>query len=527
MSKVLVTKQLLDDLNDSISSATGTIKNRTITQMTEDIPTGGSGGGLVQKSANFYDYDGTLVASYSVSEVNNMIELPTNPSHQGLVAQGWNWTLQEIKDYLGDYPEAVITIGQMYVTASGMTDIDVEFDYQDNLSPYLVLRYKGTIEIDWGDGSNIETITSASVVVTSYTQHIYSSIGKYTIKINVISGDFSFAGSSGGTGVLNFDKGIISNKIYSKNVKKIRLGTGTTAIYKGAFTACHNLESITMPNTLATFSNDCFSQCHNISFITIPRGVKSIGGYGFNECFQLKNIAIPASLTSFSSNCFNRNYSLENIIIPIGTTSLGSSIFSSCFQLKNIIIPNTVQELNTTFSQCNALREIKFSNNIPNFVGSLFYACYALTSDIIIPSGTTYVPYNAFYYCSSLKKIIFATPSTIKGIGSGAFYNCTSLREMQIPSGTTAISNQAFISCISMQKIIIPGTVSTIGNQVFQGCYNMQEYHFQSTVPPSVGSTNTFNNIGTATTIFVPSASVEDYKAAKIWSSFADHIYGE
>ena len=78
-----------------------------------------------------------------------------------------------------------------------------------------------------------------------------------------------------------------------------------------------------------------------------------------------------------------------------------------------------------------------------------------------------------------------------------------------------------------MQKIIIPGTVSTIGNQVFQGCYNMQEYHFQSTVPPSVGSTNTFNNIGTATTIFVPSASVEDYKAAKIWSSFADHIYGE
>ena len=59
-----------------------------------------SGGGTTEpeeKDVDFIDYDGTLLYSYTADEFLAMDALPPNPSHDGLVAQGWNWTLAEIK----------------------------------------------------------------------------------------------------------------------------------------------------------------------------------------------------------------------------------------------------------------------------------------------------------------------------------------------------------------------------------------------------------------------------------------------
>ena len=48
---------------------------------------------------NFYDYDGTILYSYTVEEAQALTELPELPSHEGLICQGWNWTLENIKEY--------------------------------------------------------------------------------------------------------------------------------------------------------------------------------------------------------------------------------------------------------------------------------------------------------------------------------------------------------------------------------------------------------------------------------------------
>ena len=57
------------------------------------IQTGSGGAPVVsagQKDVNFYDYDGTIVASYSLSEAQSLTALPNGPTHDGLVFQGWN-----------------------------------------------------------------------------------------------------------------------------------------------------------------------------------------------------------------------------------------------------------------------------------------------------------------------------------------------------------------------------------------------------------------------------------------------------
>ena len=51
-----------------------------------------------ESDINFWDYDGTLLYSWTLAELATKTELPPLPSHDGLICQGWHWTLQDIKD---------------------------------------------------------------------------------------------------------------------------------------------------------------------------------------------------------------------------------------------------------------------------------------------------------------------------------------------------------------------------------------------------------------------------------------------
>ena len=67
------------------------------------------------KSVNFYDYDGELVYAYTAEEFTQLSALPTNPTHDGLTAQGWNWSLSDAKAYVAKY--GALNIGQTYITS--------------------------------------------------------------------------------------------------------------------------------------------------------------------------------------------------------------------------------------------------------------------------------------------------------------------------------------------------------------------------------------------------------------------------
>lgn len=52
----------------------------------------------VPKDVNFVDYDGQLLHSYTVTQFMELTELPPNPTNPGLIAQGWNWDLNDAKE---------------------------------------------------------------------------------------------------------------------------------------------------------------------------------------------------------------------------------------------------------------------------------------------------------------------------------------------------------------------------------------------------------------------------------------------
>ena len=147
------------------------------------------------KDVNFYDYDGKILYSYTANEFAQLTEMPANPTHAGLISQGWNWTLADAKTQVTSV--GACDIGQMYVTDDGKTRLYCHIE--DALkSFYFGIAPNGTVVIDWGDESNTDTVTGTSNTTLVNTQHTYSKGGDYIITISVTSGNFSFYSTTSG-----------------------------------------------------------------------------------------------------------------------------------------------------------------------------------------------------------------------------------------------------------------------------------------------------------------------------------------
>lgn len=107
-------------------------------------------------------------------------------------------------------------------------------------------------------------------------------------------------------------------------------------------------------------------------------------------------------------------------------------------------------------------------------------------------------------------------------IASDAFNFCPSIINVSIPSSVTVIAGNAFYSCTYLRYIIIPSSVTTFGNSVFGNCVRLTSITVKATTPPTLGS-NVFNKTNNCP-IYVPAESVEAYKAASGWTSYASRI---
>ena len=108
-----------------------------------------------------------------------------------------------------------------------------------------------------------------------------------------------------------------------------------------------------------------------------------------------------------------------------------------------------------------------------------FFDCSFLTS-IVIPTNITKIGRYAFFGCTSLKSIIMS--SSITEIGVCAFYDCMSLQSIDIPPSIAILDGYAFSGCTSLRSITIPPSVETISGYAFFGCSSLISVF----VPPSV-----------------------------------------
>ena len=108
---------------------------------------------------------------------------------------------------------------------------------------------------------------------------------------------------------------------------------GVKVIANNAFTGCHSLTSISIPDGVTSIGDSAFSGCDSLTIIIIPDSVTSIGDYAFSFCNSLISINIPDCVTSIGEDAFTGCNSLHSLVISDFIHRFGPKIFESLPQL--------------------------------------------------------------------------------------------------------------------------------------------------------------------------------------------------
>ena len=360
---------------------------------------GGGGASVLQSGANLVDYDGSLVQHYTKEEFLALTEMPSNPSHTGLVAQGWNWSLADAKAYITKYGS--LNIGQMYTTDTGDTRIYIHIDKdtpQNRLTFYVrfTSSVANNVVIDWGDGT-VET--KGSTIATNYP-HEYTTGGDYVIKLKVNTGTISFDGQDTSTTSGQSIYGDRSNVYYYNRTRitHIEIGNDVTNLGLSVLNGCNTIVSITIPNSVTNIGDYAFHYCRLLKSITIPNTVTNIGSHAFYACAGLSSIAIPNSVTSIGNYTLGNCYALKILTLPDSIIIIEASLVTTCTNINTITIPNSVVNIGDySFYACNAIVLITISDNVTSIGANAFNNCYSVSEyHLLTTTPPTLANINAF-----------------------------------------------------------------------------------------------------------------------------------
>lgn len=266
------------------------------------------------------------------------------------------------------------------------------------------------------------------------------------------------------------------------------------------YTATAIVEPFSVEDFDVTLLSNIFDDATGQGVMTFDGDVTKIGAKAFEKCKNLISVTLPNGVTTLGERAFFECSAMESIDIPEGVTTIGNNAFYNCDALITIVIPEGVTKISS----------------------GLFHDCNNLAS-VVIPEGVITIGERAFQACN-LSSVTL--PDSLTTIGSYAFYNCKSMTSIDFGEGVETINQYALYNCAAITSITLPKSITTISNFAFFSCKGLANLYCKATTPPSLEN---YSLYGTASdlVIYVPTGSVEAYKAAEVWSKYAEIIVGD
>lgn len=325
------------------------------------------------------------------------------------------------------------------------------------------------------------------------------------------------------------------------SLTSITFTNNLTSIGDSAFANCRSLRNVIIPDSVSTIDGWAFINCSGITSCTIGTGVTTIGVNAFQNSTSLTSITINATIPpTLGTSAFDNTNNCP-IYVPCASKTAYKSAWSEYADRIMCAEPKLIAQYSdsTTFSSttCDDTRVLErtevrahttsytamtsavISDCVTRIGTSAFGQCTSLTA-VTIPYSVTSFSSAAFSKCSSLQSLTL--PQATNAIGVWSFEGCTSLTTLSIPNATQYINQGAFQNCSGLTSASIGTGVTLIDSDAFKGCSSLTSVTINATTPAELG-TGAFDNTNNCP-IYVPSASVNIYKAATNWSTYASRI---
>lgn len=236
-------------------------------------------------------------------------------------------------------------------------------------------------------------------------------------------------------------------------------------------------------------------------------------------------VEIPENITSIKSNAFS--YSTIQTLKIKSMCAIYVNAFAVSSRLVNVDFGDTISIAAYAFNRCSRITSILIPSTCTYVLGISFQGCSGISSISIAEDNPKY---DSRDNCNAIIETGTNTlvrgcnntiiPSGITSIGNAAFAGSNAVN-INIPTGVTTLMIESFNNCKYLQSIILPETITAINNFSFNDCTALRTITVHAIEPPYLGRNN-YN--ASVTDVYVPSDSVESYKAASYWKQYANVI---
>ena len=214
---------------------------------------------------------------------------------------------------------------------------------------------------------------------------------------------------------------------------------------------------------------------------TVPKGGGEISISGYGG---IKKLNIPSEVTYL-----NRTRKV---------TKIGENVFYRCYDLEEITIPPTITVIDEfAFYWNSSLKKVIISdiaawcncdswrsNPLSYDNADLYSDENTLVTDLIIPEGVEETKWRCFENCKKIETVTF--PNSLKKIGKASFMS-SGLKYLNIPNNVTIIEGSAFQYCKQLSSVTLSNCTKIIESCAFANCSELVSISIPNTVE-TIGS---------------------------------------
>ncbi|MDO4296455.1 MAG: leucine-rich repeat protein [bacterium] len=202
----------------------------------------------------------------------------------------------------------------------------------------------------------------------------------------------------------------------------------------------------------------------NVKFLTAEKKAYELYGYKGEETV----VEVPKEIGGIPITHINeRAFSPKS-----GAAQKNPKLKENLNRITEVIFPSGITYMEgEVFAGCQALKKVELSPTLSEINRRMFWGCENL-EEVTLPKRLESIAWGVFEDCKSLKKL--EMPDSVTYLGGEAFLNCLALQEVKLSSSLEKIGRCDFKNCSNLKQIVIPDSVKEIGNEAFLGCVKLE-----------------------------------------------------